>query len=226
MKKILFTISLGAALTANSQTREIYAGASLSNLYWLEESSLNSSVYSPGAQLGFLKGPKEKMGVFRKKNRAFYPFFGVEYNYFQHESEQKFVSDYHTLKAFASLRYNFLRSKQSFNSLFIVAEPGAAVLFHQKYQFTPERSIVRADPFDVFVQAGLGTQIAFSRKQPKRDKYQCSGMTISATKYFSVSPFSIQNVPSNKLDQIRLNVGFHYGYTKAKKEKKFLGLSW
>jgi hypothetical protein len=220
MKNILITLILGTASLANAQTREIYAGASLSNMYWLEENSLNSSIYSPGVHIGFLKGPKEKTGVFKKKNRAFFPFFGVEYNYFQHETDNKQLSDYHSLKTFVSLRYNFLRSQKSFNSLFIVAEPGAALLFHQKNQFTLERSIVRADPFDLFMQAGIGAQISFNKEAPKKDKFQCTGMTISATKYFSVTPFSIQTLPANKLDQLRLNIGLHFAFVKAKKEKK------
>lgn len=217
MKRLLFILCIFLTKLGFSQTRELYFGTSFSDYRWKEHPELNSDTYGLGAHIGLLKGRSDKKGCFRKYYRSFYPFFGAEYSFFNHQTSDLQASQFHVMKAFASLRYNMIGSKEKFNSLFIMAEPGAAAVFQQKAYSTRQFESIQAAPFEVFLQVGFGGQIGFKRAAPLKDSYRCTGMNLSVTKYFSVTPFSFQKESIGKLDQVRLNVGFNFGYVKAKK---------
>ncbi|MEY4603759.1 MAG: hypothetical protein RIT43_1051 [Bacteroidota bacterium] len=217
MKRLLF---FGVLMSVNlmcAQSRELYFGASLSDYHWTDQEKLNSINYSTGGHVGILKGRSDKIGCSRRLYRIFYPFFGAEYAYHKQETIDLQTSQFHILKAFGSFRYKLLGSNRTFSALFIQAEPGAAVVFQQTPFIVRGTGSFRAEPFELFLQAGFGGQIGFNRQAPVNSRYLCTGMTLSINKYFSVTPFSFQKEQKGKLDQIRLNLGFHFGYVKAKK---------
>lgn len=223
--RYLFFLLFLTPVVSHSQVKEFYFGTNTSNFYWFgENTSLNSNVYLPGAQLGFRWSNKEK-NLFGKQKR-FQFAFGLEYNLAQlheptvREANESFFEgrDVHSLRASLPIRYLFNRKSKT--NFFIVGEPGANLTVYQKEDRTDEMND-RLPVADIFVKAGAGVKFSLLKDSYEKSGYKLSGLTLSGTKYISIDPFRTNNAKIGVLDQYLFDVGLRFSYVKVKKKKKF-----
>lgn len=224
MCKILFLIVF-LPFISFTQEKEFYFGTNTSNFYWFgDNSSLNSNVYLPGAQLGFRWSNKEKNLLGKQKRLQL--AFGLEYNLAQlkdptlREEEKTFFvgRDVHSLRASLPIRYVFNRNSKT--NFFITGEPGATVTVYQKEDRTDELND-RLPLADLFVKAGVGVKFNLLKDSYEKSGYKLSGLTLSGSKYISLDPFRTNNAKIGVLDQYLFNVGIRYSYVKVKQKRKF-----
>lgn len=224
MRYFLFLLAL-IPFVSIAQIKEFYFGTNTSNYYWFgENSSLNSNIYLPGAQLGFRWSQKDKNLLGKQKRLQF--AFGIEYNLAQlddplqrNEDGSLLVGiDVHSLRASIPIRFVFNRKSKT--NLFILGEPGANLIVYQKEDRTDDLND-RLPMADLFVKAGAGVKFNFLKDNYEKSGYKFSAITVSGVKYMSLDPFRTNNTKTGVLDQYLFDVGLRFSYVKVKKSKRF-----
>lgn len=200
------------------QSREFYMGSNFSNYYWFNENAdLNSNTYLQGAQLGFRWGKKEQ-NIFQNQ-KLFQVKLGVEYNFAQLDQAasdrepEALISgkQVHSLRVSAPVRLMFNRKKKL--NFFAQGEPGINMSVYQGGDRTSEIND-RIPPLDIYLNAGVGMKINTLKDSYNKPGMKFSGVTIAATKYFSLDPFRTNATKVGVLDQYMLNVGMSFSYYK------------
>jgi hypothetical protein len=102
-----------------------------------------------------------------------------------------------------------------------MVEPGANLHFFQQNRSRTDLNL-RVNPFDFYINFGLGTTFNFKTKETEKAGFKFSGISLYANKFVPIKLTRIFSVNSTGiLDQIRLNVGVRFTYRDQPKKGIF-----
>jgi hypothetical protein len=204
-----------------SQLREYYSGVSYSNYFWNVPHSENNQLrYSPGFQIGAMASPKLK--VFRfLSNNIISPYTAAEYSYSTIKLANTNEIKLHSLRASLPVRIKLISYGNKTNSVAALVEPGANLNFFQQNSSRSDLNL-RVNPFDFYINFGLGTTYNLKVKEVEKAGFKFSGISLYANKFVPIKVTRVFSVNSTgMLDQVRMNVGMRFTYQEPPKKSIF-----
>lgn len=230
--KIPFVILVCAVVFSfigHSQSRIYYLGGNYSSIAMSSSQFGQDLSFQPGCQIGYLFGGKSLNILGRSKLLKTY--VGVEYCYLNSKDSTVFEEpakelslSYHGIKISlpVHLRISPLTAK-NWGMYFNVA-PGVTYFGIKQVQNTlaPQHG---NSGFDFNTVVGLCLRLGRLKdgSEVSKSGYKCSGLVISANRYFSANWLSKIMSDRMSVDQYRLSLGLQFDYVKAKPKKKKRG---
>ncbi len=218
---VLSVVILLFAGKFQSQLREYYSGVSYSNYFWNVPHSENNQLrYSPGFQIGAMASPKLK--VFRfLSNNIISPYTAAEYSYSTIKLANTNEIYLHSIRASLPVRIKLINYNNKKNAIAALVEPGANLNFFQQNSTRTDLNL-RVNPFDFYINFGLGTTYNLKVKEVEKAGFKFSGISLYANKFVPVKVTRVFSVNSTgMLDQVRLNVGMRFTYQEPPKKSIF-----
>ena len=220
MRSVFRLLMILISFNSFAQYREVYSGFSLNNYHWNESNSqLNQNQYGAGFQLGVMVSPKLKL-IRKIGNGLISPYASFEYSCVGVKLASQENMQIHGFRTALPTRVKIYSYSKKKNSVYALIEPGVNLSF---LQIAPSRvtSILKINPVDFYVNAGLGSTINFKKQEVKKAGFKCSGISFSASKYLPIGLFRSTNYSTTgSLDQFRFNVGMRFTYMEPVKKKK------
>jgi hypothetical protein len=180
---------------------------------------LNSKTLLPGFQIGYLYSPK--LNLLRKiKKGIISPYANVEYALSRctvTQENQPTSITLHQIRLSAPVRLRIAQSEKKNFSYYLFGEPGIQVNTFQ--QDNNLREIPTLEPFDSYLNAGLGLTYARKFKEIKKAGYKFTGFTLNASRMVPLNTFKFSE-NQGYFHQYRGNIGLKYSYLEPKKTKK------
>jgi hypothetical protein len=205
----------------HGQLREYYSGVSSSNYFWnVPHSENNQMNYSPGIQVGVMASPKLKIFRFLSNN-SISPYTAAEYSFSTIKLANTNEIKLHSLRASLPVRIKLINYNTKKNSIAALVEPGANLNFFQQNSSRTDLNL-RVNPFDFYINFGLGTTYNFKTKEVEKAGFKFSGISLYANKFVPIKVTRVFSVNSTgMLDQVRLNVGMRFTYQEPPKKSIF-----
>jgi hypothetical protein len=205
----------------HSQLREYYSGVSYSNYFWNVPHSENNQLrYSPGFQVGAMASPKLKIFRFLSNN-VISPYTAAEYSFSTFKLANSNEIKLHSLRASLPVRIKLINYNNKKNSIAALVEPGANLNFFQQNSSRSDLNL-RINPFDFYINFGLGTTYNLKVKDVEKAGFKFSGISLYANKFVPIKVTRVFSVNSTgMLDQVRLNVGMRFTYQEPPKKSIF-----
>lgn len=220
LQACLSLLCLSPFLCCFAQHKEISLGGSYSSYTFdAQNSHLNSKTLLPGFQIGYLYSPK--LNLLRKiKKGIISPYANAEYALstcaVTIENQPTSIT-LHQLRLSAPVRLRITQSEKKHLSYYILGEPGIQVnVFQQDHNF---REIPTIEPFDTYLNAGLGITYSRKLKEIKKAGYKFTGFTLNASRMVPLNTFKFSEYQGS-FHQYRANIGLKYSYLEPKKTKK------
>ena len=203
------------------QLREYYSGISYSNYFWNVPHSENNQLrYSPGFQVGAMASPKLKIFRFLSNN-SISPYTAAEYSFSTIKLANTNEIKLHSLRASLPVRIKLINYNTKKNSIAALVEPGANLNFFQQNSSRADMNL-RVNPFDFYINFGLGTTYNFKSKEVEKAGFKFSGISLYANKFVPIKVTRVFSVNSTgMLDQVRMNVGMRFTYQEPPKKSIF-----
>ena len=204
-----------------SQLREYYSGVSYSNYFWNAPLAENNQIrYSPGFQVGAMASPKLKIFRFLSNN-IISPYTAAEYSYSTLKLANENEINLHSLRASLPVRIKLINYNNKKNAIAALVEPGANLNFFQQNSFRSDLNL-RVNPFDFYINFGLGTTYNFKTQEVEKAGFKFSGISLYANKFVPIKVTRVFSINSpGMLDQVRLNVGLRFTYQEPPKKSIF-----
>jgi hypothetical protein len=222
MKKgLLLFVLLLITVKSTSQLREYYSGVSYSNYFWNVPHSENNQLrYSPGFQVGAMASPKLKIFRFLSNN-IISPYTAAEYSFSTIQLANTNEIKLHSLRASFPVRIKLINYNTKKNAIAALVEPGANLNFFQQNSSRSDLDL-RVNPFDFYINFGLGTTYNLKVKDVEKAGFKFSGISLYANKFVPIKVTRVFSVNSTgMLDQVRLNVGMRFTYQEPPKKSIF-----
>jgi len=222
MKKgLLLFVLLLITVKLTSQLREYYSGVSYSNYFWnVPRSENNQMNYAPGFQVGVMASPKLKIFRFLSNN-IISPYTAAEYSFSTIKLANSNEIKLHSLRASLPVRIKLIHYNNKQNSIAALVEPGANLNFFQQNSSRSDLNL-RVNPFDFYINFGLGTTYNFKTKEVEKAGFNFSGISLYANKFVPIKVTQIFTSNSTgMLDQVRINVGLRFAYQEPPKKSIF-----
>jgi hypothetical protein len=222
MKKgLLLFVLLLITVKSTSQLREYYSGVSYSNYFWNVPHSENNQLrYSPGFQVGAMASPKLKIFRFLSNN-IISPYTAAEYSFSTIQLANTNEIKLHSLRASFPVRIKLINYNTKKNAIAALVEPGANLNFFQQNSSRSDLDL-RVNPFDFYINFGLGTTYNLKVKEVEKAGFKFSGISLYANKFVPIKVTRVFSVNSTgMLDQVRLNVGMRFTYQEPPKKSIF-----
>jgi hypothetical protein len=222
MKKgLLLLVLLLITGKSISQFREYYSGVSYSNYFWNVPHSENNQLrYSPGFQVGAMASPKLKIFRFLSNN-IISPYTAAEYSFSTIQLANTNEIKLHSLRASFPVRIKLINYNTKKNAIAALVEPGANLNFFQQNSSRSDLDL-RVNPFDFYINFGLGTTYNLKVKEVEKAGFKFSGISLYANKFVPIKVTRVFSVNSTgMLDQVRLNVGMRFTYQEPPKKSIF-----
>jgi hypothetical protein len=222
MKKgLLLFVLLLITVKSTSQLREYYSGVSYSNYFWNVPHSENNQLrYSPGFQVGAMASPKLKIFRFLSNN-IISPYTAAEYSFSTIQLANTNEIKLHSLRASFPVRIKLINYNTKKNAIAALVEPGANLNFFQQNSSRSDLNL-RVNPFDFYINFGLGTTYNLKVKEVEKAGFKFSGISLYANKFVPIKVTRVFSVNSTgMLDQVRLNVGMRFTYQEPPKKSIF-----
>jgi hypothetical protein len=205
----------------HGQLREYYSGVSYSNYFWnVPRSENNQMNYAPGFQVGVMASPKLKIFRFLSNN-VISPYTAAEYSFSTIKLANSNEIKLHSLRASLPVRIKLINYNNKKNSIAALVEPGANLNFFQQNSSRSDLNL-RINPFDFYINFGLGTTYNLKVKEVEKAGFKFSGISLYANKFVPIKVTRVFSVNSTgMLDQVRLNVGMRFTYQEPPKKSIF-----
>jgi hypothetical protein len=205
----------------HGQLREYYSGVSYSNYFWNVPHSENNQLrYSPGFQVGAMASPKLKIFRFLSNN-IISPYTAAEYSFSTIKLANSNEINLHSLRASLPVRVKLINYNTKKNAIAALIEPGANLIFFQQNSSRSDLDL-RVNPFDFYINFGLGTTYNLKVKEVEKAGFKFSGISLYANKFVPIKVTRVFSVNSTgMLDQVRLNVGMRFTYQEPPKKSIF-----
>lgn len=220
LQTYLFLLCTSPMFSYFAQHKEISFGGSYTSCTFDKQYSyLNSKTLLPGFQIGYIYSPK--FNLLRKiKNGSISPYANVEYalsNCAVSLGSQTNSISLHQIRLSAQVRVRIAQSEKKHFSYYILGEPGIQVnAFQQDHSI---REIPTLEPFDTYLNAGLGLTYSRKLKEIKKAGYKFTGFTLNASRMIPLNTFKFSE-NQGSFHQYRANIGLKYSYLEPKKTKK------
>jgi hypothetical protein len=220
LQAFLSLLCLSPIISYHAQHKELSFGGSYSSYSFdAQNSDLNSKTLLPGFQIGYLYSPK--LNILRKiKNGIISPYANVEYALsncaISHGNQTNSIS-LHQIRLSAPVRVRIAQSEKKNFSYYILGEPGIQVnAFQQDHSI---REIPTLEPFDTYLNTGLGLTYSRKLQEIKKAGYKFTGFTLNASRMVPLNTFKFSE-NQGSFHQYRANIGLKYSYLEPKKTKK------
>lgn len=222
LQACLSLLCISPILSCFAQHKEISFGGSYSSYSFdAQHSHLNSKTLLPGFQIGYLYSPK--LNLLRKiKNGIISPYANIEYALSScavTQENQPTSITLHQIRLSAPVRLRIAQSEKKHLSYYILGEPGIQVNAFQQDNNILE--IPTLEPFDTYLNAGLGLTYARKIKEIKKAGYKFIGFTLNASRMVPLNTFKFSE-NQGSFHQYRANIGLKYSYLEPKKTRKRL----
>lgn len=222
MKNLILSVAIFLFIgNVQSQLREYYSGISYSNYFWNAPLSENNQLrYSPGFQIGAMASPKLKIFRFLSNN-IISPYTAAEYSFSTIQLANTNEIKLHSLRASLPVRIKLISYGNKTNSVAAMVEPGANLNFFQQNSSRSDLNL-RVNPFDLYINFGLGTTYNLKVKEVEKAGFKFSGISLYANKFVPIKVTRVFSVNSTgMLDQVRINIGMRFTYQEPPKKSIF-----
>ena len=222
MKNLILSAAIFVCIGKfHGQLREYYSGVSYTNYFWNVPHSENNQLrYSPGFQVGAMASPKLKIFRFLSNN-IISPYTAAEYSFSTIKLANSNEINLHSLRASFPVRIKLINYNTKKNAIAALVEPGANLNFFQQNSSRSDLDL-RVNPFDFYINFGLGTTYNLKVKEVEKAGFKFSGISLYANKFVPIKVTRVFSVNSTgMLDQVRLNVGMRFTYQEPPKKSIF-----
>jgi len=218
----LSLLFMSPILTNFAQQKELSLGISSSSYSFdNQKQAYNWGASLPGFQVGYLFRPK--INLFKKnKNGVINPYMNLEYafsNCTVKNLDLPIPITLHQLRFSLPLRIRIAQTEKKRFSYYVMGEPGIQLnALQQNYK---HRDIPKFEPFDTYLNVGVGFTHSRKIREIKKAGYKFIGVTMNASRMIPLNSFRFSE-NQGSFHQYRVNIGLKYSYLEPKRVKKRL----